>query len=81
MQGREGSHKGSLTAAGPPKVIPRSSVYDTEGALSGGCSESTATGEGAIRAINTLVDVIPIIKYLGRGTRLNLAKSLSVALR
>ena len=46
MRDREVASKDALAVAGPPRVVPRSSEYDAEGALSGGCSVRTATGEG-----------------------------------
>ena len=49
MRGREVASEDALAAAGPPRVVPRSSEHDAEGSLSGGCSVRTATGEGAIK--------------------------------
>ena len=45
--GREVASTDALTVAGPPKEDPMPSAYGTQGPLSGGCSERTATGEGA----------------------------------
>ena len=49
IRGREVESKDALTAAGSPRVVPRSSEYNAQGALSCGCSERTATGVGAVR--------------------------------
>ena len=58
-EGKKKTLISDVHATGPPKVVPKLSVYDTKGVLSGVSSKRTATRMGAEKRVisNILADM------------------------